>query len=74
MDFGLFTIFGVLGVLFIAYGIWAKKENHQDILFLIGGIFLLAYSIYIKDVIFIVLQSIYIISVSAELVNLNKKH
>lgn len=52
-------IFGVIGVLFITYGIYAKKEVNQDWIFATGGLFLLAYSTYLRDPIFIPLQIIF---------------
>ena len=57
----LFKGFGVLGILLVTAGVLHKKK--QDWFFLPGGIFLLVYSISIKDVIFIVLQCIYILAV-----------
>jgi len=55
----LFKSLGIIGVLLIAYGIHAKKEIKQDIIFALGGLCLLAYSSYLRDPIFIVLQIIF---------------
>lgn len=63
-------IFGIIGLIAISLAIWIKKEVQQDILFLLGGAALLVYSIYIGDMIFIVLQVVYIVSVSFELIKL----
>ena len=60
-------IFGIIGLILISYAIWIKKEIKQDLFFLFGGISLLIYSIYIDDIIFIVLQIVYILSVLFEL-------
>ena len=52
-------ILGVVGVLLITWGIYAKKEISQDWIFVSGGLCLLAYSIYLRDPIFIPLQIIF---------------
>ncbi|MFA6136327.1 MAG: hypothetical protein WC705_03155 [Candidatus Paceibacterota bacterium] len=65
-------IIGGIGVLIIALAIWIKKEGVQDILFIIGGAFLLAYSVYLNNIIFIVLQCIFIISSFLEIVSKKK--
>lgn len=57
----------------ISIGIWIKKETIQDITFVLGGLFLLAYSIYIKNTIFIILQIIFILSAGYELLKLKLK-
>lgn len=56
----LAKISGVIGVLIICYAIYIKKEARQDEIFALGGVFLLAYSIYLRDPIFIVLQVVFI--------------
>lgn len=61
-----FVLFGILGILLITGGVIYKKK--QDWLFLPGGVCLLIYSVFIKDVIFIVLQCIYIVAVVYEIV------
>lgn len=66
-------IFGVIGLVLISYAIWIKNETKQDIAFLIGGVSLLIYSIFIQDIIFITLEVVYILSVSIELIKLRKK-
>ena len=66
----LFTGFGILGILLITAGVVYKKK--QDWLFLPGGVCLLLYSIFIHDLIFIVLQCIYIVAVLFELVKQRK--
>ncbi|MSU75744.1 MAG: hypothetical protein EXS55_04505 [Candidatus Magasanikbacteria bacterium] len=57
-----FKAFGVIGLLVITRGIFIKKEKPRDWYFAIGGIFLLAYSIYLRDWIFIILQLVFIAS------------
>ena len=58
----LFKLLGVIGLLIITRGIFIKKEKPRDWDFAIGGIFLLAYSIYLRDLIFIILQIVFIVS------------
>lgn len=58
----LFKLLGVIGLLIITHGIFIKKEKPRDWNFAIGGIFLLAYSIYLHDLIFIILQMVFIVS------------
>ena len=50
---------GATGLLLITWGIFVKKETKQDWMFSLGGLFLLAYSIYLKDPIFITLQIVF---------------
>lgn len=71
----LFRIIGAVGLLFITFGVLTKNRAKQDILFIIGGILLEAYSIYLRDVIFIPLQLVFILSAVYGLnVELNKRH
>ena len=64
---------GILGLVVASVAIWIKKEKYQDILFILGGLLLLGYSIAIHDPIFIILQIIFILSAVIELVILSKK-
>lgn len=68
-------IAGIIGLLAITVGIFAKNERQQDIIFVIGGLGLLAYSIALKDPIFIPLQLVFVSASAFELVKLkrNKK-
>ena len=52
----IFKIIGALGLVVISWAVIIKKERRQDKFFILGGIFLLAYSIYIREWIFILLQ------------------
>jgi len=66
MVINLFQIIGALGLISIINGTFllTKKSRKRKTIFtflLIGGICLEIYSIYIQDLIFIILQSIYII-------------
>jgi len=62
----IFQIIGALGLIFIINGTFllTKKSRKRKTIFtflLLGGILLEIYSIYIKDLIFIILQAVYII-------------
>jgi hypothetical protein len=71
----LFKILGSLGLLLITWGIFIKQETKQDWIFALGGLFLLAYSIYLNDVIFITLQLVFTGASLYEIYRLNhKKH
>lgn len=54
-------IFGILGLLFISTGVILHKRLYQDISYILGGIFLVTYSVSIRDSIFIILQVVFII-------------
>ena len=56
---GIFKIIGALGIILISIGIITKKRKTQDIFYILGGICLETYSIYIGDLIFIILQIIF---------------
>jgi len=58
-------IFGIIGLIVISVAIWLK-EKKQDILFVIGGIFLLVYSLSINNTIFSILQVVFIASAFTE--------
>ena len=55
----IFRIIGALGILLISIGIITKKRKIQDIYYILGGLCLETYSIYIGDLIFIILQIIF---------------
>ena len=65
--------FGVIGLLLISYALWVKNEKRQDEIFLVGGAFLLAYSIFIGDKIFVALQIVFMVSALAEILKIRKK-
>lgn len=66
----MLIIFGIIGLLLISFSIWLKNERRQDILFVVGGASLLVYSISIGDVIFTILQTVFIVSALIELAKL----
>lgn len=63
INMDIFKIFGVLGLVMIIFGILIKSKNRKlrDILYILGGLALLAYSVYINDTIFIILQIVFIL-------------
>ncbi len=60
--FDLFILFGVFGLLLISTGVLISDRKKEDVLYIIGGISLAVYSVYINDLIFIVLQIVFIMS------------
>lgn len=64
---------GALGLILITWGIFAKNEKQQDWIFVFGGLFLLAYSIYLKDPIFIPLQIVFISASLYEIYTIKKR-
>ncbi|MCD6109216.1 hypothetical protein J7J83_00415 [bacterium] len=55
----IFKIIGALGIILISLGIITKKRKTQDVLYILGGLCLETYSIYVGDLIFIILQIIF---------------
>jgi hypothetical protein len=68
----IFKIIGGAGLLLISGGILTKKRSQQDILYIVGGLCLEAYSIYLGDWIFIVLQIIFTIAAVWDLMQIKK--
>ena len=69
----VFKIIGGLGIALISLGILDKNRFRGTFLYLLGGICLESYSIFIGDEIFMALQAIFILVVSYKLVTLHKK-
>lgn len=74
METIIFKIFGVIGLILLCIGIIVKNRDTRDVLSILGGIALLIYSIYLKDIIFIILQSVYIIVTIFDYIKLIKKN
>lgn len=68
-----FKIIGIIGLILISLGMVVRKRTLRDILSFLGGVGLLIYSIYLKDAIFIVLQSIYILVVTVDFIKEKRK-
>lgn len=71
MDF--FKIIGAIGLLLISIGIITKKRSVQDALYIGGGLCLEAYSIYLGDVIFILLQILFTLAAVYDLIKVRLK-
>lgn len=56
----LFKTLGIGGLLLITRGIFVHKELARDEWSLLGGVLLLVYSIYLNDLVFIILQLVFI--------------
>lgn len=56
----VWKLIGALGILLVAIGILRKDRKQQDLFYMAGGVCLEIYSIVIQDVIFIILQLIFI--------------
>lgn len=69
----LAKVIGACGLVLITCGVLIKNERRQDILFIAGSAGLLAYSIYLRDPIFIPLQIVFIVVTAWELFHLSKK-
>lgn len=75
MDFifeNIATILGIIGLIIASVAIWFKNEKKQDVLFVVAGLLLLVYSVSIKNIIFSVLQVVFIASASVELLKIRK--
>lgn len=68
----IFKIIGVCGLLVISFGIINKERRIQDILYIVGGICLEIYSLYLGDLIFIILQIIFTIAAIYDLLKLTR--
>lgn len=65
-------IFGIIGLVLIIVAIFIEDNRKQARVELAGGMALLVYSIHIHNVIFIVLQSAYILAAGYEIIKSNK--
>ena len=63
----IITILGVIGLIVISISIWIKNEQKQDVYFIIGGLFLFIYSVGIHNLIFSVLQIVFMLSALVEI-------
>jgi len=59
----LLKLIGIIGLLLIITGVSISKRKTRNIFLLFGGLALEAYSIYINDLIFIILQGIFVVTV-----------
>lgn len=70
----IFEVSGVIGLLSITLGVLLKNRKEEDILYVIGGLFLEVYSIYLHDGIFIILQIVFVLSAAYDLLKNKKTH
>lgn len=66
----IFKIIGATGLLLISTGIITKTRKTQDILYILGGLSLKVYSIYLGDIIFIILQIVFILAAGYDLMRI----
>ncbi len=69
----IFKIIGIVGLILICIGMIVKDRRIRDIFSFFGGVGLLIYSISLKDLIFIILEALYVIVVSFDFIKQNKK-
>lgn len=80
MAFNIFYIIAIIGLLAIISGTFliagkrTVNRRYTYPLLILGGICLEIYSIYIQDVIFIILQAVFIISAITGLIKIHEKH
>lgn len=58
----IFRLLGVLGLICITSGVLMRRRRRQDILYIAGGLCLGAYSLYLGDAIFSLLQVVFLIA------------
>ncbi|PIT90215.1 MAG: hypothetical protein COU22_03505 [Candidatus Komeilibacteria bacterium CG10_big_fil_rev_8_21_14_0_10_41_13] len=68
----IFKIIASLGVALITVGILINKKRPENILYILGGLCLTAYSIFINDWIFIVLQIIFVLAAAYDFIKSGK--
>jgi hypothetical protein len=68
----MFRLLGIGGLIAITIGVISKNRTHQNIYYIIGGLFLVTYSAYIGDMIYIILQVIFIIAAIYDLYTSHK--
>ena len=74
MVVNVFYFSGIIGLILIILGVLIKKKDRKkrDILYIFGGILLAVYSFYIKDIIFITLQIVFVLVAIYDLIKINK--
>jgi len=68
----LFKIIGAIGLLLISIGIITKNRKTQNQLYIVGSVCLEAYSIYLGDTVFIILQIIFTLASIYDLIKITK--
>jgi hypothetical protein len=67
-------LFGVMGLLLIVTGILLNDRKKRNYFLIAGGVALEIYSIYLGDIIFIILQAVFIIAALFDVVRWRKKY
>lgn len=67
-----FKLIGATGLLLISIGIVSKKRTTQDVFYIVGGICLEVYSLYLQDTIFIILQIVFTLAAVYDLIKVYK--
>jgi hypothetical protein len=62
----LFKIIGIAGLVLICTAMVVRRRTLRDILSFFGGIGLLIYSIHLNDLIFTILQAVYVVVVAID--------
>jgi len=75
MVINFFQITGAIGLTLIIIGVLIKEKTRKmrDLFYIIGGLSLLTYSIYLKNFIFITLQAAFTLSALYDLIKISKK-
>ncbi len=68
----IFKLIGVVGILLISIGMLVRKRKSRDKCTFLGGLCLLTYSIFLKDIVFILMQSVYIIVILYDFIKTKK--
>jgi len=68
-----FKSLGALGLLLISAGILTKERKKQNVFYILGGVLLEIYSLHLGDIIFIILQIVFVMAAIYDLIKQNKK-
>jgi len=77
MELNIFDILSIFGLIAIIIGVLLVKQKsrkYQYLSFIIGGLCLEIYSIYIKNIIFIILQAVFTLSAAYGLIKVKANH
>ena len=66
-------ICGIIGLLLIISGIISKSKKREDEFYILGGLMLFVYSSYLRDLIFMSLQAIFVIVAFLDLLKRSSK-
>lgn len=69
----IYKLIGIVGLVLICLGMIVKDRRNRDIFSFFGGFGLLIYSISLRDLIFTILEAIYVIVVSFDFIKQKNK-